>query len=585
MNKKDSFCRWLEKDNYKKNTIYLIVREIERISKKYGEYKNKELNIFEISNSLEMEKFKADYFSIEKIKGKKLKSYIVYSGALSKYIAFLKEHEKNLVFYKCKDDIQYSGFNYPCAVLIESEWDDYHYRTSFNLIYYPTKDERVVIGEIKILINKYVVFSEDPYLSQKRYTKLHLDESFTELNNNFCSLGQDLSYYKLLKHQGEMGKEILLRLNDVALNPDILDNFPEREGFETSLIRFSNAEKAFHEAKQYFGEEIEKIYEFTFSSTLDKATKPHTVSFDFKQDSLLPFRMNVLIGKNGTGKTQIMARLANALSGYKVENQGEFISSRRPSFGEVIAVSYSVFDEFERPLETETKYSYKYCGLRDSNGNIYSKEHLSRKFLESFAKIKDTSKEKLWKDILEVVVEPEHRNILEELKQGNTDVNMSSGQRILVTIITEVIENIQSDSILLIDEPELHLHPNAISNLYRMLYKLLENFKSFAIISTHSPIIVQETPTRYINVFERIENTPIVNKLELESFGENLSTITDRIFSVSDEESYYKHWLRKLADYGDFETVLSKFEDKLSLNAMAYLSTLIKENKEQKKDD
>lgn len=591
LDKKDHFRKWLEMANISKRIISIYVRDIERISKGYGEYYNKEINIYKISNYQEIEILKADYLSIDMFSEKNFKAHNRYSSALSNYIDFLKEYEeyeeyeKNLIFYKCKDDIQHFDFNYPCVVLIESEWDDYHYRTSFNLIYYPSKDARVDIGEVKILRNKYEVFSEDPSLSHKRYTKLHLDESFTELNKNFCSLGQDLNYYKLLKQQGEVGKEILLRLNDVVLNPDILDNFLEIGGFSTSLIRFSNAEKAFHEAKQYFGEEIEKIYVFTFSSRLDNATRPHNVSFDFKHDSSLPFRMNVLIGKNGTGKTQIMARLANALSGYKVENQGEFIPSRRPSFGEVIAVSYSVFDEFERPLETETKYSYKYCGLRDSKGNIYSKEQLSRKFLESFGKIKGTPKEKLWKDILEVVIEPEHRNILEQLKQENTDVNMSSGQRILVTIITEVIENIQPDSILLIDEPELHLHPNAISNLYRMLYKLLESFKSFAIISTHSPIIVQETPTRYINVFERIENTPMVNRLEIESFGENLSTITDKIFSVSDEESYYKHWLRELSKCGDFEAVLSKFEDKLSLNAMAYLSTLIKENKEQKKYD
>ncbi|WP_176544915.1 AAA family ATPase [Bacillus cereus] len=482
-------------------------------------------------------------------------------------------------FYKSKSRGATLSYSYPCVVLTTSEWDDYSYRTSFQVSYFPSMGVEKEIGNVKILRKTYDADFEENALY--RYTCEYMEGMFEGLDGNFCSLGQSLDYYFNLKRLGDrIASQILQGLNDVAVNEEIRTKFKHLKGFQDSLIRYSYAEKAMYEAKQFFGKEIQKLYDFTFVSKLDKATDSHEIKFDFRENNSLPFRINVLIGKNGTGKTQIMARLANALSGYNVENQGDFRPSRRPSFGQVIAFSYSVFDEFERPPEGETTYSYKYCGLRDSEGNIYDKDQLSKRFYQSYDEIKGTDKEKYWKEVLDVVVEREHSSIIDELKLGNINVeDMSSGQRILVTIITEVIESIDDDSILLIDEPELHLHPNAISNFYRMLYMLLEKFKSFAIISTHSPIIIQETPSSYINVFERIENSPIVRKLDVESFGENLSIITDKVFGVTDEESNYKQWLKLMSEKEDFNDVLSKFEGKLSLNSIAYLASLYSERK------
>ncbi|USL31385.1 AAA family ATPase [Priestia megaterium] len=476
-------------------------------------------------------------------------------------------------FYKSTNGFPPNNCIYPCIVLAADEWDDYSYRTSFSMGYFPSKNERIPIGEVKILKDRYDGHFEEhtPYYG----TKFYLNDMFTELSDDFCSLGQSLGYYRKLHELGEdISKEILNALNDVAVNENIKKKFRHHRGFGSSLTRYSTAEKAMHEAKQIFGEEIVKIYKFIFESKLPLATKEHKINFDFREDISLPFRINVLIGKNGTGKTQILARIANALSGHEVEEQGTFEPSRRPSFGQVIAVSYSVFDEFDRPEEGETTYSYKYCGLRDSEGNIYSKNELYKKFTHSFNKIKGTEREQFWNEVLEEIIEPEHRSILKELSSGSGHANMSSGQNVIITTLTEVIARIDNDSILLIDEPETHLHPNAISNFYRMLYKLLEKFESFAIISTHSPLIIQETPSRYINVFERIENTPIVRKLGIESFGENLSVITDKVFGVTDEESNYKYWLRELSTHKDFDSILDEFDGQLSLNAMAYLSTL-----------
>lgn len=61
------------------------------------------------------------------------------------------------------------------------------------------------------------------------------------------------------------------------------------------------------------------------------------------------------------------------------------------------------------------------------------------------------------------------------------------------------------NSLLLFDEPETHLHPNMIFKLVKSLYKILETEESYAIIATHSPIIIQQVPSKNILIFENYE--------------------------------------------------------------------------------
>jgi predicted ATPase len=70
---------------------------------------------------------------------------------------------------------------------------------------------------------------------------------------------------------------------------------------------------------------------------------------------------------------------------------------------------------------------------------------------------------------------------------------LSSGQNILVMAMAEVVAYITPESVILYDEPELYLHPDALAALARAFDKLLEEFNSYAIIATHSPILLQET--------------------------------------------------------------------------------------------
>ena len=156
--------------------------------------------------------------------------------------------------------------------------------------------------------------------------------------------------------------------------------------------------------------------------------------------------------------------------------------------------------------------------------------------------------------------------------EGNfNSIGLSSGQHVLICLITEALATIEKESLILFDEPEIHLHPNAIANTMRMLYKLLAEFDSYAIFATHSPLIVQETPTQYIQILDRIDNVLSVRKPAMECFGENITSITNEIFDVCSTESNYRTVLGALAKKLSYDEICELFDNNLSLNAMIFL--------------
>lgn len=200
-----------------------------------------------------------------------------------------------------------------------------------------------------------------------------------------------------------------------------------------------------------------------------------------------------------------------------------------------------------------------------------------------------------WKILLETFIPKEtvmqmfesgflgHKFVPERFPDVNSKV--SSGQNILLFIVTEIIAQIRYNSLILYDEPETHLHPNAISELMNMIFELVDRYDSFCIIATHSPIIIQELQSRNIYVIEREGNYASTRRLEKEPFGENLTVITDEIFGNREVPRHYLKLLRSLVDAGhSFDEILSFIENDdvpLSLNARLFIKSLLSERNEK----
>lgn len=457
----------------------------------------------------------------------------------------------------------------PCFVLTSNTWDDYTNKTTFHLHLLNESRAYIDIGGVKIMHKKLKITLEI------------IPKEFEELSDDFCSLGQDLSYYENFKNAFPSEFENYLDfLNDAAFLPFVRDVYENTDTFKNSLLRFSEAEKAFNQAKNILENiPIEQGFQFSYNCKIENAEDIHSLSFNFGDNIHLPNRIICLIGKNGTGKTQFLAKLALDLSGKrrKLRNNDLFVP-HRPLFSKIIAVSYSVFDKFSKPAKDKS-FSYKYCGLRDEKGLI-SQKKIVENYEESATKIVELSRLNDWHFIMSSIIGNEltdyyYQEIFEnknyEIVNQNEKRLLSSGQSFLMYVLTEVIANIRKDSLLLFDEPEMHLHPNAIANLTRMIDRILERFDSYAILATHSPLIIQEVPSRYVYVFDREGNIPIVRNLGIESFGENIDVLTQEVFQTKDVKGTYKEILEKLSRELPYNSVLNIFENKLSLNAKAFL--------------
>ena len=488
-------------------------------------------------------------------------------------IPFFVEKDPKGRFYKKSTHKKPTVF--PAFILAYNDgWNDFSCWTSFYLFYYKNDSESFEIGTVKIIKNA------------EPNTINFIDDNFTLLDDSYCSLGQHIDYYQQLKNL--LGKDflnVLFALKDAAFFPDIQDKFDKNSVFNCSLIRENEQERLLREAKHIVsGADLTQLYQFEyqFKPCFSEISVP--IYFKFDKEGIIPNRIYAMIGKNGTGKTQFISSLPLDISQKKIEKFRPTI----PLFSKIIAVSYSAFDNFEIPKKT-AEFNYVYCGLKDEKGDLFTERGQALRFHNTWKKIKLLGRFESWANLLYNFLEKE---ILEELiikdEKDEDTVNvkdfsqirrkMSSGQNILLYIISEIVANIRYDSLLLYDEPETHLHPNAISQLMNTIQDLVSEFQSYCIITTHSPIIIREIFSKSVYVIEKYGNLPSVKKIEIESFGENLSILNDIVFGNREIPKHYKKTIKKLVDRGlSYDNIIELMESDqipLSLNVRIYIKSL-----------
>lgn len=470
---------------------------------------------------------------------------------------------------------------YPHFSLSYIDWDDYHCKTLFNLTFVINSRNFNRIGRVKIM---------------KRDNNLTLPtlvDNFFFLPNDYCSLGQEESYYLNLKQQlgNEHYTSFLLGLRDVATFPKINESFENDPIYKASLIRGNEIERLARTIRfKIEGVHQNEYYKFTFDHQPPYSENTIALNFDFEYNTDFEHRIYALIGKNGTGKTTILSTLAKKLS----EKNPLNFTPRKPTYGKIFTVSYSFFDKFEIP-NSDASFNYVYCGLKKNDSSWKSNEDLLTEFYQSVLLIKQKKIENDWydilsnfiaKDILDIAFHEEeetfstHNNyIFNETKFNEVNKYLSSGQSITLFMITEILSQIRFDSLILFDEPETHLHPNAISALLNTLFDLVKRFKSFCVIATHSPIVIQEIPARNIFVIERENNTAYVRSLERESFGENLTVITQDIFGNGDVPKHFisliKELISKDKSYSEIIDIIESDNLPVTSNVRLYIKALM----------
>ena len=359
-----------------------------------------------------------------------------------------------------RDSVPPARAELPCVVFHTDQWDDYTFKTLFHLYLVNKRGEEIELGDVKIL--------------QAGAKHTQLPSKFETLGPEYVSLGQTPSYYeKMAKHFPRTNRKVLEALNDVVVSPQLQEKVETGSGFRNSLIRFNDAKICLRDGLAILaGEPRRKGYSFRYSGQIQGADAAVEIDVDLHPKDSVPGRVLAVIGRNGVGKTQFLAQLARDLADTKkrltrqkeIEVKSAF-NPRPPLFTRVIALSFSAFDSFERP-RLERFFSYIYCGVRDDR-KVLSGEDLNTRHLGYLNRIVEHDREGLWeKHVASVLGVPRRRvsisDTIEELKEGNAPA-MSSGQSILAYFIAAALAYLKEGSLVLLDEPEIHLHPNAVA--------------------------------------------------------------------------------------------------------------------------
>ncbi len=468
--------------------------------------------------------------------------------------------------------------HYPCVRLKKNDWNDYGFETTFQATLCPVEGTETWVEMGGVKIGRYGYTTDDPSM------RSILNGTMEALPNNYFSLGQVPSYYDdLAEAPPALRNTYATAMRDIALTAIDAEALEKEEVYRVSLLRTSRALQALDYGRSLFGAQAVPVEQFEFRAKIGR-NGDHIVPFDFRPVQGLPHRVNVLVGVNGVGKTQLMARLGVALStfeeasateartaaGETFEDAGVF--TPRPSFYGVVAVSFSAFDDFELPKRSDSvRYQYTYCGIRKPEGGLLDEKAIANRIPAAIRKMDEGQQNLLLRAMAAAMPQLEW----ETLPKGPGFYGrLSAGQRIVLNIVSDLILYLRKRTLVLLDEPETHLHPQLTSTLMSVLTIILEELDCFAIVATHSPIVVQQVLARHVHVLQRMDPAPpMVSHPPSETFGENLSEIVRLVFDAVESDRGYQDVIDHLLEDEDVDAVVARFDGRLGLNARLYLES------------
>lgn len=486
------------------------------------------------------------------------------------------------------------GASGPAVYLTEDRWDDYTFQTMFFATYVAKDGSRVELGNVKIA--HYGMGSE------RATTKLA--KQFDALGDSFFSVGQDEEYYKALATlPSQQGVEVLRSLRDFAFDTAIFETARQEDVTKLSLLREISASDVLGPLNRA-AHGLPPLTPYKFDYVFPDGS--NRLNFDVIPDENPPSNIHVLIGRNGVGKTRVLTSIARAIAGNTdfdevgrvVVGDDETDGPERPNFANVVSVSFSAFDPFVAVSDGASRrdeIKYFYVGLKrptdDGDVSLKGEFDLGQEFATSLEVCLRDSRRSRWdRAIRTMESDPNFRDAdLRRLLAIWDDApwyledealrafsSLSSGHSVVLLMLTRLVEKVSERTLVLLDEPEAHLHPPLLSAFVRALSDLLRDRNGVAVVATHSPVVLQEVPSNCVWVINRSGDVWHVVQPSVETFGENVGVLTHEIFGLAVQQAGFYDLVRKAADeLHDYDAVADQFGQRLGGEAAALLRTYL----------
>lgn len=469
-------------------------------------------------------------------------------------------------------------------------WNDYNYRTQFWATYVDPRGLQTELGAVKIA---RLGMGESPATTE-------LPEVFESLDETHFSVADDDEYYRLLLSLPRgIRVRILEGLRDMAWDPAIFAIARPEEVTVVSLLRVVSAANVQGHLHRLI-HELPALTPFTMSYMLPDGE--NRLKFEVLPNSNPPSNIHVLIGRNGVGKTYLLGGMARSLlgatadAGRGVEVDGLFETP--DDISNIVSVSFSAFDSFlvlEEEATSRDQIKYAYVGLKSSDGPTQGAardpDQLATDFASSLRACLEDSRSDRWRRAITTLnADPNFRDAdllrlsdiswrtEEDFYQGSTEAfrALSSGHSIVLLMLTRLVEKVSEKTLVLLDEPESHLHPPLLSAFVRALSDLLRDRNGLAIVATHSPVVLQEVPASCVWSIVRAGEVWNTARPAIETFGENVGVLTHESFGLEVQETgFYRMLKDAVEELGSVESVKERFDGGLGAEAEALVRTYL----------
>ena len=177
-----------------------------------------------------------------------------------------------------------------------------------------------------------------------------------------------------------------------------------------------------------------------------------------------------------------------------------------------------------------------------------------------------------------IIMSKDDKTVEQKEKEDATKLfeKLSSGHQVIILTLTRLVECITEKSLVILDEPENHLHPPLLAAFVRALSELLIDRNGVAIIATHSPVVLQEVPKSCVWKINRTGSEVTATRLEIESFGATIGALTREVFGLEVTKSGFHKMLEdEVAKGKTYAEILEIFNNELGDEARILLSTLL----------